>query len=159
MCHHSLPMATPVHSKHQSGRKRSERSYLPLLQDDPDGQGGADTTDESDSEQAQYSRQRAEVLDTAASVFADADEEFGTLGAVKRRLEDWKRRQPEAYGAAYVSDSAPAIFAPFIRNELLAWDPIFQNTPSEPPLRPPSNSCVQLESNRVYQVVLHCGKC
>ena len=112
-----------------------------LMQDDPDGQGGADTTDESDSEQAQYSRQRAEVLDTAASVFADADEEFGTLGAVKRRLEDWKRRQPEAYGAAYVSDSAPAIFAPFVRNELLAWDPIFQNTPSEPTLRPPCNMC------------------
>ena len=68
------------------------------------------------------------MLQTAQSVFADAAEEYGTLGKVKQRLEGWKRNQSDAYSNAYVADSAPAIFAPFVRNELLAWDPIFEDT-------------------------------
>ena len=67
-------------------------------------------------------------METSVSVFADADEEYGSLPAVKRRLEKWQRDQPEAYGSAYAEDSVPAIVAPFVRNELLAWDPLFQRT-------------------------------
>ena len=58
------------------------------------------------------------------AVFRDADDEFGSLAAVKRRLEDWKARQPGAYRDAYVSVSAPALFAPFVRMELLKWRPL-----------------------------------
>lgn len=101
------------------------------MQDDPDGGGGAETTDESDGEEAQFGRRRREVLETSASVFTDADEEYGSLAAVQQRLEAWRQRQPEAYAAAYVADSAPAIFAPFVRNELLSWEPVFQRTKGE----------------------------
>jgi len=99
------------------------------LQDDPEGRGGADTTDESDGETRQHARRRREVLETAGSVFADADDEFGSLPAVKGRLEAWKSGQPDAYGSAYAADSVPAVFAPFVRNELLAWEPVFEDTP------------------------------
>lgn len=58
------------------------------------------------------------------AVFRDADDEFGSLAAVKRRLEEWKARQPGAYRDAYVSLSAPALFAPFVRLELLKWRPL-----------------------------------
>ena len=58
------------------------------------------------------------------AVFRDADDEFGSLAAVKRRLEDWKARQPGAYRDAYMSVSAPALFAPFVRMELLKWRPL-----------------------------------
>jgi hypothetical protein len=71
------------------------------------------------------------VLETSGSVFVDADDEFGSLEAVKRRLEGWKSGQPDAYGNAYAADSVPAIFAPFVRNELLAWDPVFNDSPGD----------------------------
>lgn len=58
------------------------------------------------------------------TVFRDADDEYGSLTAVKRRLEEWKARQPGAYADAYVSLSAPALFAPFVRLELLKWRPL-----------------------------------
>lgn len=57
-------------------------------------------------------------------MFRDAADEYGSLAAVKRRLEEWKAAQPGAYRDAYVSLSAPALFAPFVRLELLKWRPL-----------------------------------
>ena len=86
---------------------------------------GDTTTDESDSEVTHYRSKRAEALEASASVFADASEEYGSLAAVKERLEQWKQQQPGAYGDAYMSLSVPAVLAPFVRLELLHWDPLF----------------------------------
>jgi hypothetical protein len=38
---------------------------------------------------------------------------------VKSRLEDWKAAYPRNYQNAYVPESAPALFAPFVRLQLL----------------------------------------
>lgn len=54
---------------------------------------GEDTTDESEGEVSHYSARRKEILDNAATVFADASEEFGSLPTLKRRLETWKATQ------------------------------------------------------------------
>lgn len=86
---------------------------------------GDATTDESDSELAHYCSKRAEALEASASVFADASEEYGSLAAVKGRLEKWKQQHPGAYADAYMSLSVPAVMAPFVRLELLQWDPLF----------------------------------
>ena len=83
------------------------------------------TTDESDSELTHYHSKRAEALEASTSVLADAAEEYGSLPAVKTRLERWKRQQPGAYADAYMSLSVPAVMAPFVRLELLQWDPLF----------------------------------
>lgn len=86
---------------------------------------GDATTDESDSEVIHYRSKRAEALEASTSVFADAGEEYGSLPAVKNKLEQWKRQQPGAYADAYMSLSVPAVMAPFVRLELLQWDPLF----------------------------------
>ena len=59
----------------------------------------------------------------------NTDDEFRSLEAVKRRLEAWKANQPDSYGNAYAADNVPAVFAPFVRNELLTWEPVFEDTP------------------------------
>ncbi len=46
------------------------------------------------------------------------------MAAVKRQLEEWKGRFPRTYRDAYMSVSAAAIFAPFVRLELLRWQPL-----------------------------------
>lgn len=40
-------------------------------------------------------------------------------------FECWQGSYPAAYRDAYMAVSAPAIFAPFVRLELLHWDPLF----------------------------------
>ncbi|CAI5952768.1 unnamed protein product, partial [Closterium sp. NIES-64] len=59
------------------------------------------------------------------AVFADAAEEYSRIERVKERMERWKQQHPSAYRDAYASMSAPALFAPFVRLELLRWDPLF----------------------------------
>ena len=97
------------------------------MQDHENEVGGEDTTDESDTEERQYERQQDQVKDTATHVFSDADKAFSSLKDVMERLEDWRRTYPEAYQTAHAPLSVPALFAPFVRNELLTWDPIFSD--------------------------------
>lgn len=86
---------------------------------------GESTSEESESEATAYESRREEVLDTAGRIFGDAMEDYSQLRKVKERLEGWKARYPFAYRDGYVSLSAPAIFAPFVRLELLQWDPLY----------------------------------
>lgn len=67
-------------------------------------------------------------MDAAATVFADADEEFASLGAVKARLEEFKQRHPKDYSSTYMHLSTPSLFAPFVRLELMCWDPLFADS-------------------------------
>ena len=106
-------------------RSRNSLKICLLVQDAAEERWGDATTDESDSELTHYRSKRAEALEASASVFADASEEYGSLPAVKDRLEKWKQQQPGAYADAYMSLSVPAVMAPFVRLELLRWDPLF----------------------------------
>ena len=101
---------------------------LALSQDAAEPQWGDATSDESDSELSHYHSRQGEALEAAHSVFADAAEEYGSLPAVKRRLEAWKREQPSAYVDAYMSMNVAAVMAPFVRLELLQWDPVYGNS-------------------------------
>eukprot|EP00897_Mesotaenium_endlicherianum_P004343 jgi/Mesen1/3937/ME000209S02941 len=93
---------------------------------------GESSSDESESEERAYEAGRSEPhvmwsrhLEAPGGVFGDAAEEYSKLGKVKERLEVWKRRYPGAYRDAYVALTAPAMFAPYVRLELLHWDPLF----------------------------------
>ncbi|KAG2438653.1 hypothetical protein HXX76_005200 [Chlamydomonas incerta] len=51
------------------------------------------------------------MCEVAAHVFADADEEYASIGAVKRRLEEWKARYGELfeYGMSAAADGGGAM--------------------------------------------------
>ncbi|KAM1102449.1 hypothetical protein ACFX2I_011085 [Malus domestica] len=89
---------------------------------------GESSTDESDNESQVYHKHRQLVLDTAGKVFDDAAEEYSQLSVVKERFEDWKREYASSYRDAYMSLSVPTIFSPYVRLELLKWDPLRDKT-------------------------------
>ena len=61
----------------------------------------------------------------ADGLLADASDEFGSVAAVKAQLESVKVNHADVYRDAYLGDSAPALFAPFVRLQLLVWDPLY----------------------------------
>ncbi|KAF3792676.1 PAX3- and PAX7-binding protein 1 [Nymphaea thermarum] len=85
---------------------------------------GESSTDESDSECSAYKSSCDELLQTAKMVFSDATDDYSKLSFVKERFEGWKKHYFSSYRDAYVSLSAPAIFSPYVRLELLQWDPL-----------------------------------
>ncbi|EXB53993.1 GC-rich sequence DNA-binding factor 1 [Morus notabilis] len=89
---------------------------------------GESSTDESDSESTAFESHRELLLQTAAHIFSDASEEYSQLSVVKERFEEWKREYSSTYSDAYMSLSAPSIFSPYVRLELLKWDPLHEKT-------------------------------
>lgn len=89
---------------------------------------GESSTDESDSESTSYQSNRDSLLEIAEQIFSDASEEYSQLSVVKERFEKWKKMYSPSYQDAYMSLSVPAIFSPYVRLELLKWDPLYEET-------------------------------
>jgi GC-rich sequence DNA-binding factor len=101
----------------------------------------------------QYKRRRLEVLDLAPTVFADADEQYATLTAVKARLEGFKAQFPREYSQAYVGESAAALFAPYVRLELLHWEPLPIGSSTQQQQAATANGGQQQQQQQQQQVV------
>ncbi|KAG0459330.1 hypothetical protein HPP92_022458 [Vanilla planifolia] len=86
------------------------------------------SSDGSDSESSAYSSTLKELLQTAKEVFSDAADEYSKLSVVKDRFERWKKEYLPSYRDAYIPLSAPSIFSPYVRLELLEWDPLYKTT-------------------------------
>ncbi|KAL5217898.1 hypothetical protein ABZP36_018582 [Zizania latifolia] len=86
------------------------------------------STDESDSESSAYLSSRDELLKTADLVLSDTAEEYSSLRIVKDKFEGWKTQYPLAYRNAHAALSVPSVFTPYVRLELLKWDPLHETT-------------------------------
>eukprot|EP01114_Cavostelium_apophysatum_P016725 TRINITY_DN4815_c0_g2_i1.p1 TRINITY_DN4815_c0_g2~~TRINITY_DN4815_c0_g2_i1.p1 ORF type:complete len:718 (+),score=211.05 TRINITY_DN4815_c0_g2_i1:81-2234(+) len=78
-----------------------------------------------------YVHSRDEILSKANSVFSDTGEEFSTILGIKGKLESWKYEHGNSYRDAFVSMSVPELFSPYVRLEMLIWDPSSNSTPFE----------------------------
>uniref|UniRef100_A0A914P6K4 GCF C-terminal domain-containing protein n=1 Tax=Panagrolaimus davidi TaxID=227884 RepID=A0A914P6K4_9BILA len=63
-------------------------------------------------------------LESAADVFHDASEEYTDIGKIMSRFVDWILVDQKSFDDAYVSICLPKLLSPFIRLELLDWDPL-----------------------------------
>lgn len=89
---------------------------------------GESSTDESDTETAAYQSNKDMLLQTADQIFSDSADEYAQLSAVMGRFESWKKDYPASYQDAYMPLSIPSIFSPYVRLELLNWDPLHNDT-------------------------------
>lgn len=88
---------------------------------------GECSTDESDSESKAYQSNQDELLQTSEQIFSDAADDYSNLSVVKEKFEEWKKLHPSAYRDSYMTLSAPDIFSPYVRLELLKWDPLYED--------------------------------
>ncbi|CAI9278140.1 unnamed protein product [Lactuca saligna] len=130
----NLQKRMDIKRRAESRQRRKARSDSKRIQSmDPDSDShlveGESSTDESDSEsRAAYESNRDQLLQIAGQIFSDADENFSQLSSVKERFEIWKKEYASSYQDAYMSLSIPAIFSPYVRLELLKWDPLHQDS-------------------------------
>ena len=57
-------------------------------------------------------------------VFSDVVDDFCDLNIIKTRFEQWKFTQSNSYTEAYVSLCLTKIFTPYVRQELIYWNPL-----------------------------------
>ena len=87
-------------------------------------QKGTSVSDIAGKAERTFSARQEEIRLELRNVFADTDEQFASLSAVRNRLESWKASFANQYDATFMGLSAPALFAPFVRLELIRWDPL-----------------------------------
>eukprot|EP00752_Nemacystus_decipiens_P001258 g1256.t1 len=80
--------------------------------------------EESEGEGARDEERSNRVLEAADMVMEDVDDSVKSVSAVKTLFEDWKRRHGEQYAQAYCTLTLPDLLAPFVRLELVRWDPL-----------------------------------
>jgi len=80
--------------------------------------------EESDSEIELKTTRQRKLMEAAEVIFGDADEEYTSLGTIKKLFEDWKRDYPEQYATVYCSLTVPQLLQPLVRCEMLSWDPL-----------------------------------
>ncbi|XP_073050023.1 transcriptional repressor ILP1-like [Primulina eburnea] len=89
---------------------------------------GESSTDESDGESTAYDSTRNQLLQVADKILSDADEEYSQFSTVVERFDGWKKVYASSYSDAYMSLSIPSLFSPYVRLELLKWDPLHEDT-------------------------------
>ena len=86
------------------------------------GQNPGLASDDEGDIPSTFDQRRTALVREVKGIFDDAKAEFQSLDAVKSWLETLKRKYPSAYSDTYMAMSAPLLFAPFVRLDLLAWD-------------------------------------
>ncbi|WPT15197.1 Transcriptional repressor ILP1 [Picochlorum sp. SENEW3] len=95
-----------------------------------DGVIGDVSDDESDGEVAEFQQRAQDIMTERRTLFDDSKEEYCDIEAIKKNLESWKHSYAGQYDSTFMGLSAPALFAPFVRLELLSWDPLNPMQPS-----------------------------
>lgn len=119
-----MKMKVRAEARQRKRSKAFDSNKLASMEVDDHKVEGESSTDESDSESQAYQSQRELVLQAADEIFSDASEEYSQLSLVKKRMEEWKKEYLSSYNDAYISLSLPLIFSPYVRLELLRWDPL-----------------------------------
>ncbi|XP_077865029.1 PAX3- and PAX7-binding protein 1-like [Saccoglossus kowalevskii] len=89
-------------------------------------------------------KKKESLLASSYSLFEDVVEEFSTFEGIKPHFEKWKHQYSDSYKEAYISLCLPKLFSPFIRLQLLNWNPL------EP-------HCVDIEEMRWFESLIFYG--
>ncbi|CAH9057077.1 unnamed protein product [Cuscuta epithymum] len=110
-------------------RAKSDAKRMSAIRNDSSYQRveGESSTDESDSESTAYKSNRDQLLQVAEEIFGDTHDEYSQLAVVVNKFERWKKQYSSSYRDAYMSLSIPAILSPYVRLELLKWDPLHED--------------------------------
>ncbi|XWS20633.1 hypothetical protein CRYUN_Cryun31cG0119400 [Craigia yunnanensis] len=119
-----LDMERRAEARHRRKARFDSKRLSSMEIDSSNKKIGESSTDESDSWSTAYQSNRDMLLQTADEIFSDASEEYSQLSVVKEKFEKWKKDYSSSYRDAYMSLSIPAIFSPYVRLELLKWDPL-----------------------------------
>lgn len=106
-------------------RRRKKRDHVMSLAKHHDGMSSDD--EELEIDVLKFKNKKENILCEANSIFEDVLDEFGTLDGVMYNFEAWKNEQKESYVDAYVPLCLPKIFGPFVRLEMMDWNPLEGN--------------------------------
>ncbi|CAE1251047.1 GCFC [Acanthosepion pharaonis] len=87
-------------------------------------EGLSSDEEENQSDITKFNSEYAEILRIRQRLFDDVEEDFCELENIRLHFEKWKGENSESYKEAYIGLCLPKLFNPFIRLELIDWNPL-----------------------------------
>ncbi|XP_076444487.1 PAX3- and PAX7-binding protein 1-like [Babylonia areolata] len=87
-------------------------------------EGLSSDDEESQADMTKFSTEHETILSAARTVLEDALEDFTDLDLIRGKFEDWKESFGDTYREAYISLCIPKLINPFVRLQLLNWNPL-----------------------------------
>ncbi|XP_041462279.1 PAX3- and PAX7-binding protein 1-like isoform X1 [Lytechinus variegatus] len=123
-------------------RRRRARKMENQFKEHNDGTSSDDEV--TDSMLAKFKTEKERIVTEQSRVFEDVEDEFCSLPAIIKRFQRWKFSQGDSYSDAYIGLCLPKLCEPFIRLELLCWNPLEAN-------------CKDIESYPWYDTLMFYG--
>ncbi|XP_061506789.1 intron Large complex component GCFC2 isoform X1 [Anopheles gambiae] len=124
-------------------RRRRDREKNETAESHFDGMSSDDEIPDMDAARYRSALQAIEL--EARDIFADAAEEYGEVGGILERFEQWREHDLPAYSDAYMSLCLPKILGPLIRLEHVCWNPMTMD------------ALVELENEKWYRTAAQYG--
>ncbi|XP_020505879.2 GC-rich sequence DNA-binding factor 2 isoform X1 [Labrus bergylta] len=85
-------------------------------------------TKPSAEEEEQIQKKKADIMSKSQAVFSDVQEEFSDVKKILSRFEEWRGCYSDSYHSAYISLCLPKLLNPIIRHQLLAFNPLMNDS-------------------------------
>ncbi|KAL8611073.1 hypothetical protein ACOMHN_064364 [Nucella lapillus] len=86
-------------------------------------EGLSSDDEESQADMSKFTTERDNIAAASRALFEDALEDFTDLDMIRGKFEEWKERFGDTYREAYISLCIPKLLNPFVRLQLLSWNP------------------------------------
>ncbi|GAB1610930.1 PAX3- and PAX7-binding protein 1-like [Argonauta hians] len=90
-------------------------------------EGLSSDDEQNQSDLTKFNTERGEILQLTEKLFEDVEDDFCDVTNIKTLFEEWKTNNSESYHEAYIGLCLPKLFNPFVRIELLGWNPLQEN--------------------------------
>ncbi|XP_028158674.1 PAX3- and PAX7-binding protein 1-like [Ostrinia furnacalis] len=106
-------------------RRRRREDHAAATGTQPAHRDGDSSDDElPPAELHHYERERDAIKSGREQLFADALPAWRSVRGVCARLARFRRRDPTLYSDAYVAACLPRLLAPYVRHQLILWNPL-----------------------------------
>eukprot|EP01132_Coremiostelium_polycephalum_P007532 gene7532-9256_t len=109
-------------SRRRRKEKREKRQQQ--QQEEEEGLSSDDEQLYDEDEENYHTQEKQKVLDSIDQVLIDVDPDYCEISNIKSRFEHWKGKDYKSYKKTHMGFIMPAIFAPFIRLQLIDWNPL-----------------------------------
>ncbi|XP_049887757.1 PAX3- and PAX7-binding protein 1 [Pectinophora gossypiella] len=118
------PEAKQRRAAEREGRRRARRlaRHAAGALAHRDGDSSDDDLPPALLTQAQHETEA--IRQASLALFSDALPAWRSAAGVAARLARWRAREPALYGDAYVADCLPRLLAPYVRQQLILWNPL-----------------------------------
>ncbi|XP_052747515.1 PAX3- and PAX7-binding protein 1 [Bicyclus anynana] len=109
----------------REGRRRARRLKREAAGTASAHRDGDSSDDELPPAQLHHAQQETEAIRALSGrLFSDALSAWRDVRGVCARLSRLRRRHPVLYNDAYVADCLPKLLAPYVRHQLILWNPL-----------------------------------